>query len=179
VTAIVPISTHLAAPPDKAWLEANTTRLLRFVSAPMIRFAPIDPASWPERWEDGEYLCSMRLGGKLPIGRQVIAISRPAPEGDRRFLRDDGRGSGIRRWDHLITIEPDGEGTRYEDRLEVDAGLRTPLVAAFARRFYAHRQARWRKLVASGFDYGDDEKVEPSVNVNTEESTIASDRKLR
>jgi len=31
------------------------------------------------------------------------------------------------------------------------AGMLTPLVAGFARLFYAHRQKRWRALAKNGF----------------------------
>ena len=147
----VTLRTRLPAPADLVWAGVNTPRVLAEVSKPLIDFRPIDPPVWPDTWPDGEALAAMRLFGVLPIGRQVIGISRPPPEGEKRFLRDDGRGgamSGIRRWDHLITVEPDGDGTAYEDRVTVEAGLRTPLVAAFARRFYRHRQARWRALAA-------------------------------
>jgi len=37
------------------------------------------------------------------------------------------------------------------DRVHIDAGMLTPLVAAFARLFYAHRQKRWRALAKNGF----------------------------
>jgi hypothetical protein len=55
--------------------------------------------------------------------------------------------------DHWITIAPgaaDGT-THYTDRVEIEAGLLTPLIAGFARVFYAHRQRRWRALAATGF----------------------------
>ncbi|MEM1379255.1 MAG: hypothetical protein AAGH41_01385 [Pseudomonadota bacterium] len=149
------VSTHLPASPDAVWDAAQTTRLLRYVSRPLLHFAPIRPPIWPERWPEGEHLAGLRLFGVLPIGRQVIGISFPPPEGDKRFIRDNGRSAMIKRWDHTVTIEPDGEGTRYEDRLALDAGLLTPVVALFARVFYQHRQARWRKLTAAGFRFED------------------------
>lgn len=151
----VVLSTYLDAAPETIWAHANTTRLLNYVAAPLIRFRPVAPPHWPEVWADGEYVCSMRLFGVLPIGRQTIVISRPPPEEHRRFIRDNGFSAMIRRWDHLITISPEGTGTRYEDRLDLDAGLLTPIVAGFARVFYGHRQSRWRRLVADDFSFGE------------------------
>jgi hypothetical protein len=58
-----------------------------------------------------------------------------------------------RRWDHWIAIEPERRGTRYTDTVHIDAGLLTPLIVAFARIFYRHRQRRWRRLAKSGFAY--------------------------
>ncbi|MCQ8185352.1 hypothetical protein [Parvularcula maris] len=148
------ISTLLDAKPDLVWQHVNTPRLHQYVARPFLSFTPVEPSVWPKVWDDGDYLASMKLGGALPIGRQTISISRPAPEGSSRFLRDNGHSPSIKRWDHLITIRPEGQAAYYEDQLDLDAGLRTPLVAAFSKRFYTHRQARWRELVSKSFDYG-------------------------
>lgn len=47
-----------------------------------------------------------------------------------------------RRWDHWITIAlgTTSGTTHYTDRVEIEAGLLTPLIAGFARVFYARRQ---------------------------------------
>jgi hypothetical protein len=59
----------------------------------------------------------------------------------------------VRRWDHLIRVEPaDGGRTRYSDTIEVEAGALTPLVWLFAKLFYRHRQRRWRTIVAEARD---------------------------
>jgi len=89
--------------------------------------------------------------GLFPIGEQTIGIEYPLEDGRRRILRDNGHGALIKQWDHWIFVEPDGEGTRYTDRVDVDAGLLTPFVSAFARIFYRHRQRRWRRLVQTDF----------------------------
>ena len=69
-------------------------------------------------------------------------------------MRDNGRGDLAKRWDHRITIEGTDQGTtQYTDRVEVEAGLLTPGVWAFAQLFYRYRQARWRRLVRHDFDY--------------------------
>ena len=56
-------------------------------------------------------------------------------------------------WDHTIEVEPVDNWTRYVDRVVIDAGVVTPLVAAFAYFFYKHRQQCWQRLVAAEFDY--------------------------
>jgi hypothetical protein len=154
VTATVEIAAMLDTAPDRVWAEVQRPALLMHVAAPMVRFRPVDPAALPDVWGDGPHVLSMALGGVLPLGRQVIDISRPAPSGAVRFLRDDGSSAQVRRWDHLISVAPERDGTRYVDRVEIEAGWRTPVVAAFARRFYRHRQRRLRALAAAGFDYG-------------------------
>ncbi|MEM7641401.1 MAG: hypothetical protein AAF366_02615 [Pseudomonadota bacterium] len=146
-------TTYLAAPPDRVWQEVQRPALLRFVAAPLIRFRAVDPSVWPDIWPEGPHVVSMWLLGGLPLGRQVIDISRPATSGSERVLRDNGHSASIRRWDHHLVVAPEGEGTLYTDRVEIDARWRTPVVAAFAKSFYAHRQRRWQALVAADFDY--------------------------
>jgi hypothetical protein len=154
---LVERATLLPCTPERCHDEVLTIRMLQYVTHPMLHFDPVDPAVFPERWEDGEHLVSMRLFGLIPFGRQVIGISRRdrSQEMGRYYaeLRDNGRGTFISKWDHLITIEAQGEGCRYSDRVEVQAGLLTPFIWLFAWFFYRHRQRRWRALVEAGFDY--------------------------
>jgi hypothetical protein len=130
----------------------QTSALLHHIAAPLIRFTPKGGTPFPAIWEPGEYRAWMWLFGVIPVGWQAVVISEPAPDGTTRFIRDNGYGPLIRRWDHRIAITP-GEGgtTRYIDRVDIDAGVLTPLIAGFARLFYAHRQRRWRALARSGF----------------------------
>ena len=95
----------------------------------------------------------MWLFGVAPVGWQAIVISFPEPEGNTRFVRDNGYGPLIARWDHWIEIAPGAEPdtTRYTDRVIIEAGLLTPIITAFARFFYGHRQKRWRALAKDGF----------------------------
>ncbi|MFV0492358.1 MAG: hypothetical protein ACK5M4_11115 [Pseudorhodobacter sp.] len=143
----IELTTILDQDADRLWQIAMRTELLDFVTYPLVKFTPLEPASLPEIWVAGEYRLAMRLFGVLPIGWQVISISFPVPEGQTRYLRDNGHGRFIRRWDHLISIAPEGAKTRYTDRVEIEAGILTGLVALCARLFYAHRQRRWRRLV--------------------------------
>ena len=153
------LTTSIPAPPDTVWGHVRTSRLLDYVIHPLIKFQPKSARGFPDIWVEGDYRADMRLFGAIPMGEQTIGIRYPegdgsgASEGAKRYvLRDDGHGSSARVWDHWIIIEPDGSGgTLYTDRVTVDAGWRTPFVAAFARAFYAHRQRRWQKLAQTGF----------------------------
>lgn len=148
----VALSTTLVCTPDEAFAHVRTSALLLHVAAPLIRFTPMGGAQFPAIWEPGEYRAWMWLFGVIPVGWQAVVISEPPAEGDTRFIRDNGYGPLIKRWDHWIAIAPrEGGTTHYTDRVEIDAGLLTPLIAAFARVFYAHRQRRWRALARTGF----------------------------
>lgn len=147
----VELVTHLSCSADEAWEQVLTPRLLHHIASPLLRFLPHKETPFPVHWEEGEYRAWMLLFGFVPIGWQAIVISLPEAEGQMRFVRDNGFGPLISRWDHWIEISPENDGTRYVDRVTIDAGILTPLVSTFARVFYAHRQARWRALARSGF----------------------------
>jgi hypothetical protein len=148
------LSTDLDCPPAVAIQHARTPRLFEYVAAPWVRFEPVDPPQLPDEWEPGRWRVRMRLFGVLPLGTQTIAIRTVAQRGERLLVHDQGSGDRVRVWDHRIEISPTASGgTRYCDRLTIEAGWRTPFVGRFARLFFAHRQRRWRRLVRSKFDY--------------------------
>jgi hypothetical protein len=149
---------QLPCTPQRCFAEVQTPRLLLHVASPLVRFIPVEPKSLPERWEERQYLVKVRLFGFLPFGQQWVNISgcdRSNEVGQFYVeLRDNGRGSLISRWDHLITIRASEGGCSYTDRVEVRAGALTPCVWLFAWFFYRHRQRRWQQLVTTGFAYG-------------------------
>lgn len=149
----VELETILPAETAVVWDHVLQPRMLQFVSKGRVTFRPIDPDRFPERWSDGRYRVQKYLMGFLPIGWQDIGVELLPDQGEMHRMRDNGRGWLIPVWDHMIIVEPVDGGTRYVDRAKIDAGILTPVVAAFTRRFYAHRQHRWRKLVEAGFDY--------------------------
>ncbi len=148
----VELSTHLAAEPAVVWEHVQTSRLLHYVARGMIRFLP-KGKPFPERWQAGEYRTWMLLLGVIPLGWQAIRIELPPSSGGKLVVRDNGYGPLIRRWDHWIEISPEGGGTRYVDRVHIEAGILTPAIWLFARLFYAYRQHRWHRLVSRNFQY--------------------------
>lgn len=157
MTRIVELTSTLDCSADEAWRHVETSALLHHIASPLIRFVPPKQTPFPEDWSDGEYRAWMLLFGVIPIGWQAICISFPdvnenrEPKKGARYLRDNGYGPLIKRWDHWIEITPDGGRTRYTDRVYIEAGLLTPVIATFARIFYGHRQKRWRELARTDF----------------------------
>ncbi|MBI5589142.1 MAG: hypothetical protein HY881_01535 [Deltaproteobacteria bacterium] len=150
-------TSEFAIDAEIAWQEVLKPRLLDFVAYPMLRFEYLDPATRPAIWNPGNYLVDMRVLGLIPFGTQVIGIEIPDDTGAVRQLRDNGHSRLIRTWDHRVMVEPLGYGRcRYTDEIHVQAGLLTPFIWMFAWIFYRHRQRRWKKLIAAGFDYSAD-----------------------
>ena len=147
----------LPCSPQRCFAEVQTTQLLRYVSNPLIRFFAIEPPILPESWSEGKYLVGLRILGCIPFGSQVIQTSRGEFSDDetgfRASLRDNGHSALVARWDHWITVESAPGGCRYTDKVDIQAGIFTPLVWAFAWVFYRHRQRRWQRLVRQDFEY--------------------------
>jgi hypothetical protein len=146
--------------PERAWQEVQTSRLLAYITAPLVVFEPVDPPALPECWAEERYLVRMRLFGLIPFGSQWIVITKPVVDptlGRRHYeLRDNGHGEVIATWDHRIIMRETEEGrTHYTDRVTIRAGLLTPFIWAYASLFYRYRQYRWRRLVENGFAYKD------------------------
>jgi len=74
------------------------------MASPLVAFVPVSPPALPERWEEQKYVGRLRLFGIIPIGRRTINISVPSRSDSHIELRDNGYGSLIAKWDHLITI---------------------------------------------------------------------------
>ena len=91
--------------------------------------------------------------------KQIIGIEFPQ-KSDHWVLRDNGSGSLIKTWDHLIFLESEGGGTRYTDEVSIDAGLLTLPIYIYAFIFYSYRQMRWRKLVNLNFRPLNDQLIE-------------------
>jgi hypothetical protein len=144
-------STFLPCAPQRCIAEVLRPRLLHHVAFPLVRFVPINPAPWPDEWKPGAYWVKMRLFSIFPLGRQKIGISFPVRSQTHLQMRDDGHSAMIRMWDHWIIIKEAPGGAHYTDSVEIQAGLLTPVVWAFAWIFYGHRQRRWRSLVKRGF----------------------------
>jgi len=131
-----------------------TSKLLEHIAAPLVVFRPTDPAAFPEQWADGKYAARMLAFGLCDVGGQVINIEHVKDSSDEFILRDNGYGDKIDRWDHWISIRRiDDSSVAYADRVDIRAGLLTAFFWAFAMLFYAHRQRRWRSLIARHFAY--------------------------
>jgi len=150
----VTIQTRLACAAARAFEEVQRPLLLSYVAAPLLKFAPLNSDRLPDTWKEGDFFVTMSCFGFLPLGTERIGISIKTRADGVFCLRDDGGGTLVRSWDHLITIHPQSSGACiYRDTVEINTGVLTPLVWIFAQLFYRWRQHRWRRLVAGNFQY--------------------------
>lgn len=64
-----------------------------------------------------------------------------------RIIQSRESGNGIRRWDHTLSVQPDGDVAVWTDTVVIDAGWQTPFASRFAAFVYARRH-RHRNAVS-------------------------------
>jgi hypothetical protein len=140
----VTVHTRLDAPADIVWHAVKTPHAFVHVARGMLRYPAAERLDRP--WQVGDHLQGWTfLFGVLPFSYHHITVA--SIDDDARAVASDEHGGVIRTWRHDVTVTPiDETACRYDDRIDIDAGILTPVVAAYARLFYRYRQHRWRAL---------------------------------
>lgn len=135
----------LDAAPDAVWAALRSPSVLAEVAYPFFTFDPLSPRGLPREWTEGEHpVAASVLWGVIPVGEQVIDISY-RERGDVRIVEDSGGPvSGalavVTGWRHRMAVSPaPGGRTLYRDRLDISAGLLTPVVWIGAWAFWQWR----------------------------------------
>ena len=128
------------------WERLQWLRSLRYVASPYASFHPVDKRE-DFTWQEGEaFAVHCRLLGILPLGVHTIQIIKLDRDNFTIYTNESNRYIPV--WNHRITLRPvDEQNTEYTDRVEIDAGWKTPFVYAWAKCFYAHRQKKWLALL--------------------------------
>ena len=140
----VTVHTRLDAPADIVWRAVTTPHAFVHVARGMLRYPAAERLDRP--WQVGDHLQGWTfLFGVLPFSYHHITVA--SIDDDARVVASDEHGGVIRTWRHDVIVTPlDDISCRYDDRIDIDAGVLTPVVAAYARLFYRYRQHRWRAL---------------------------------
>lgn len=145
---------ELDASPDEVWEFLHDPLALGEVVAPLLELEPVGHRRFPPRWTPGDHLVRTRLLGIVPLGDQRIRLSATR-RGDARILEDSGGPiSGVlgvvTGWRHRMAVSPaPGGGTLYRDRLDISAGILTPLVWVGTWMLWQYRAGRIRAVVAA------------------------------
>ena len=142
--AVVERSTSLEAPAEVVWAAVKTPAAFRTVTRRLLAMPVIRGRH--DQWRSGETVVGwVFLLGFLPFSRHHLHIA--SIDDVTRTLRSREFGGLITTWNHDIEVVPiDATTCRYRDRIEIDAGIMTPVVVLYARWFYRMRQRRWRAL---------------------------------
>ncbi len=140
----VTVNTELPAPAEAVWRAVSTPAAFEHVAAPLIRYPAAGSIDRPWRRNDVVEGWTF-LFGIIPFSKHHLRIADL--DDDAHRLTSAEHGGVIRTWNHVIEVERAAPGRcRYTDRIDIDAGPLTRLVAAYAHVFYRHRQRRWTRL---------------------------------
>lgn len=142
--AIVEISTRLEASADVVWAAVKTPSAFRRVTRGLLTMPVIRNRT--DEWQLGETVVGwVFLFGFIPFSRHHLHVASISE--DSRTLTSQERGGVVRKWNHDIVVTSINEGQcKYLDRIDISAGLLTPLIVVYAHWFYRMRQRRWRVL---------------------------------
>lgn len=140
----VSITCELEAPAEVVWRAMKTPHAFVHVSKGVLRYPVAERLNRP--WRAGDDITGWTfLLGFVPFSKHHLSIE--SIDDGAMALVSMENGGIVRSWrHHLITTPIDDQSCQYEDRIEIDAGLWTPIVAAFAVAFYNYRQRRWKDL---------------------------------
>lgn len=145
----------LDCPADAAWEAVHSPGVFRAVSGPFTTAESLEPDGFPARWADVAHRVRLRLLGVLPMGSQLIRLrDETLPDGTRVVHDEGGPLSGAMRvvthWHHRMAISPDPAApdarTRFDDTLELGAGVLTPFAWLGFWVFWQLRARQLRRL---------------------------------
>lgn len=138
------VSTQLDCPAATVWLAVKTPHAFVHVAKGMLRFPAAEKLDRPWRVAD-EIHGWTYLFGIMPFSHHHLMIES-INEFERTLVTSE-HGGLIRTWKHRLAITSlTDRSCTYEDRIDIDAGVVTLVVAAYAKVFYRYRQRRWQTL---------------------------------
>ena len=91
-----------------------------------------------------EYTVDVTLWGFLKTKGHVMRVENLDMRG--RILQSREHNPNVKRWDHTLSVQPDGAGCLWIDRIVIDAGWNTFGTARFAKYVYSKRHRHRRAL---------------------------------
>ena len=142
--ALVERTTVLEASADAVWAAVKTPSAFRTVTRGLLAMPVIRGRQ--DEWREGETVVGwVFLFGFLPFSRHHLHVA--SIDESTRTLSSREFGGVITTWNHDIEVIPiDATTCRYRDRIEIEAGIMTPVIVVYARWFYRMRLRRWRAL---------------------------------
>ena len=147
---IVRKSSVFPASRDVVFEKLQKLETLHTIAKPYATFGPVGTAE--PVWTVGHTSAyRFHLFGVIPFGTHTIHIVRFDPDG----VSSREGNEQVPVWNHDITMIPlDDNHIKYTDRVEIQAGWKTPFIWLWANAFYAHRQRKWIYLLKEAESYG-------------------------
>lgn len=116
----------------------------------MGKFSPLDGETRGPWIPGTAYEVRSFMFSVIPVGTRTTLIESVDDRTMTIQSREHGE-IGLKKWDHLIAVKPEKDGSRYSDTIEIEASVFALLYLCYAARFYRHRQRKWRRLVKHNF----------------------------
>lgn len=137
MTRILTLEQRYPVDPDRLFALVTDLDTLDAVTRPWVQIHHLP--SGPVR--TGQVIdVALSILGLLPARPYTMRIL--SCDAKMRRMRSRETGLGVRRLSHDLEVQADPKGARLIDRIEIDAGWKTPIVAGFAWIGY-----RWRHHV--------------------------------
>lgn len=146
---IATITTYFDCSEGELWEKIKEPWSLQYVAAPILSFRPHNDVTLTGDWEVNKpYPLKLHLFSIIPLGKHTIKLVKLDKES--KTIQSQEKGLLAPVWNHDIQFSEIEPGkVRYTDRIEIKAGLLTPIIWLFAHFFYRHRQRRWRVLLGN------------------------------
>jgi ligand-binding SRPBCC domain-containing protein len=130
-------------PAEEVWASILSYPALQELASGDVNFGALPNR---EARAGDDFRLPMKLLG-LPLARYRMQV---VDRDDHRLRLQTHEGGGpVKTWDHTVEVVPQGrDRCLVTDRVDIEAGLMTPLVAAKARRLYKERARRRALLMA-------------------------------
>lgn len=128
------LSHDYACSAEKLWNLVISFDALAKVSVGLTRFEGL-PEGQAFTGQTVEVMVS--LFGKLPP--QPYTMKVVVCDAQTMLLQSEEKGAGVKSWNHTLRILKTEAGCNLTDRIEIDAGLLTPLFSMWAKYLYGAR----------------------------------------
>jgi hypothetical protein len=135
MTMIVQISARYPGDADAIFASALRFDEMADAMAGLATYAGF-PASGTADQGDS-FTVDVTFFGFLTVKGHHIHIERI--DVPNRIIQSREGAKAVRRWDHELSVQPDGNQVLWTDRVTIDAGWQTPIVARFAAYMYKRR----------------------------------------
>ena len=129
---------------DIAWSKVQTSALLNFVAAGMVKFKPTG-GQFPDIWKEGETVSTkMFVYGFVPFGG-LHSLYFEKIDKVNKILQTREWDNSAKVWNHKIVLKKLNDNKiMYEDEIIIYGGVLTSFITWWAKSFYKHRQKRWQ-----------------------------------
>lgn len=107
------------------------------LEAAMAGFAVYEGLPREKAREGATYVTDVTFWGLIKIKGHTMHVEKVDVAG--RIIQSREHGGSIKRWDHTLSVQPDGKDAVWTDSVVIDAGWQTPFAARFAAYVYTRR----------------------------------------